>query len=125
MMKLRFFQARAAVLAGLAPLAVGAVLLSPPLPAAAQTVGPTDKDQCKSGGWLDFLPIFKNQGDCINSAGAPAGGGPAVDPAATPELGSLVLFGGGAAGFAGYAWTRLRAGRASARADAPDETPAA
>ena len=28
-------------------------------------VGPTDKDQCKNGGWQTF-GIFKNQGDCVS-----------------------------------------------------------
>jgi hypothetical protein len=28
-------------------------------------VGPTDKDQCKQGGWQTF-GIFKNQGDCVS-----------------------------------------------------------
>ena len=36
----------------------------------------------------------------------PPGGGP--DPAATPEVGSLVLFGTGAAGLATYAAARWR-----------------
>jgi hypothetical protein len=40
---------------------------------------------------------------------------------ATPELDSLVLFGTGAAGVAGYALMRLRAGR---RQDENQETPA-
>jgi hypothetical protein len=27
---------------------------------------PTDKDQCKRGGWRDFnTPVFKNQGECV------------------------------------------------------------
>lgn len=27
---------------------------------------PTDKDQCKKGGWMTFnTPVFRNQGDCI------------------------------------------------------------
>jgi hypothetical protein len=39
---------------------------------------------------------------------------------ATPELGSLVLFGTGAAGVAGYALMRLRAGR---RQDEDHEAP--
>jgi endonuclease G len=26
---------------------------------------PTGKDQCKNGGWQTWLPLFKNQGDCI------------------------------------------------------------
>ena len=26
---------------------------------------PTDKDQCKQGGWQTF-GIFKNQGDCVS-----------------------------------------------------------
>ena len=49
------------------------------------------------------------------AGGGGAGAGVPFDPAATPELGSLVLFGSGAAGFAGYALTRLRAGRGGAR----------
>ena len=28
-------------------------------------VRPTNKDQCKNGGWMNFAPRFKNQGDCI------------------------------------------------------------
>jgi hypothetical protein len=29
--------------------------------------GPTDKDQCKNGGWATFTnPTFKNQGDCVS-----------------------------------------------------------
>ncbi len=32
----------------------------------AQTGPPTDKEQCKNGGWMRFTnPTFKNQGDCI------------------------------------------------------------
>ena len=28
---------------------------------------PTDKNQCKNGGWQSFLsPVFKNQGDCVS-----------------------------------------------------------
>ena len=31
------------------------------------TQGPTNKDQCKNGGWGTFTnPIFKNQGDCVS-----------------------------------------------------------
>jgi uncharacterized repeat protein (TIGR03803 family) len=32
------------------------------------TVAPTNKDQCKSGGWKTFISprTFKNQGDCIH-----------------------------------------------------------
>ena len=26
---------------------------------------PTSKDQCKNGGWMNWKPRFKNQGDCI------------------------------------------------------------
>lgn len=30
-------------------------------------LSPTTKDQCKSGGWMDFNnPVFKNQGDCVS-----------------------------------------------------------
>ena len=29
---------------------------------------PTDKDQCKNGGWQQFnAPAFKNEGDCVSS----------------------------------------------------------
>ncbi len=28
-------------------------------------VKPTNKDQCKNGGWMNWQPRFKNQGDCI------------------------------------------------------------
>jgi YVTN family beta-propeller protein len=32
-----------------------------------RTQGPTDKDQCKKGGWQTFTnPRFKNQGDCVS-----------------------------------------------------------
>jgi YVTN family beta-propeller protein len=27
---------------------------------------PTSKDQCKKGGWQNFAPMFKNQGDCVS-----------------------------------------------------------
>jgi hypothetical protein len=116
-------KARSAVLAVLAPLAVSALLLSHPLPAAAQAT-PTDKDECKQDGWEQWktlVPFFKNQGDCVSYVTHLGTGGdvPAVDPAATPELGSLVLFGSGAAGFAGYAWTRLRAAGPGSRAGGP------
>ena len=31
------------------------------------TGGPSDKDQCKKGGWMDFTdPTFKNQGQCVS-----------------------------------------------------------
>ena len=87
---------------------------------------PLDKDECKGGGWRDWeflAPFFKNQGDCVSYVNHLPDGG--VDPAATPELGSLVLFGGGAAGFAGYAWTRLRAGRGGKRDGSTGASPAA
>ena len=29
--------------------------------------GPTNKDQCKNGGWQTFTnPTFSNQGDCVS-----------------------------------------------------------
>jgi hypothetical protein len=107
-------------LALLAPLALGAVLLGAPRPAAAAPAAqavPVTTDDCKNDGWRRFTdPAFKNQGQCVSSVSHLADGGlPDLDPAATPELGSLVLFGSGAAGFAGYALTRLRAGRGGAR----------
>ncbi|HVG96623.1 MAG TPA: hypothetical protein VNK05_06980 [Chloroflexota bacterium] len=40
--------------------------------------------------------------------GAGAGAGSDLDPAATPELGSLALFGTGATGMAGYLFARVR-----------------
>ena len=43
--------------------------------------------------------------------GGSLGGGTGINPARTPELGSLLLFGSGAAGMAGYAWARLRSRR--------------
>jgi hypothetical protein len=121
---------RTALLAALAPLAVGAILLGSPAPAAQAApvaqAAPTDKDQCKDGNWRQFTTLgFKNQGECVsfvNDSGGGGGGGAPVDPAATPELGSLALFGSGAAGFAGYALTRLRAGRMGARKTENDET---
>jgi hypothetical protein len=127
---------RGTALAALAPLAVGAVLLSHPLPAAAAPAAaapaapaPTDPDACKGGGWRDWealAPFFKNQGDCVSYVTHLDDSVPGtVDPAATPELGSLVLFGSGATGLAGYAWTRVRAGRSGRRDDASDAAPGA
>jgi hypothetical protein len=26
---------------------------------------PTSKEQCKNGGWQQWTPRFKNQGDCV------------------------------------------------------------
>ena len=103
-----------AALAVLAPVALGAVLAGTPLPAAAAPAAqtaPATKDDCKDDGWRQFLaPLFKNQGDCVSYVDGLGGGGgvPALDPAATPELGSLALFGSGAAGLAGYAALRIR-----------------
>jgi hypothetical protein len=62
---------RTALLAALAPLAVGAILLGSPAPAAQAApvaqAAPTDKDQCKDGGWERFSALaFKNQGDCVS-----------------------------------------------------------
>jgi hypothetical protein len=99
-------------------VALGAALLSAPLAAAAPAAqaAPTDKDACKDGGWAQFLDLaFTNQGDCVSYVNAlgDVGGVPAVDPAATPELGSLALFGSGAAGLTGYAALRLRRPRRS------------
>jgi hypothetical protein len=45
---------------------VSAAPKSPP-PTVPQTGAPTDKDQCKNGGWATFTnPTFKNQGDCVS-----------------------------------------------------------
>jgi hypothetical protein len=30
------------------------------------TSAPTTKDDCKNGGWQNFNPAFKNQGDCVS-----------------------------------------------------------
>ncbi len=27
---------------------------------------PTEVDQCKKGGWMDYNGLFKNQGDCVS-----------------------------------------------------------
>jgi len=43
--------------------------------------------------------------------GLPPGGLPPVFPSTTPELGSIALFGAGAAGITGYVLARARAGR--------------
>jgi probable HAF family extracellular repeat protein len=74
--------------------------------------------------WQDGLVSSPGQPDPISAAGlgnsspgflgalAPSGGlTNGASPAQTPELGSLALFGSGAMGVAGYALTRLRAGR--------------
>jgi hypothetical protein len=45
----------------------------------------------------------------VNAVGDPWNAGPS--PAQTPELGSLALFGTGAASIAGYVLVRVRAGR--------------
>jgi hypothetical protein len=42
---------------------------NPPCPASPIHVGPpTNKEQCKNGGWQNFnVPrCFKNQGDCVS-----------------------------------------------------------
>ncbi len=33
---------------------------------ATFSVLPTSKDQCKNGGWMNFITPFKNQGDCVS-----------------------------------------------------------
>ena len=50
-------------------------------------------------------------GGTTSGTGGTNGFGPAPSPAQTPELGSLVLFGAGAAGMAGYVVARLRSRR--------------
>jgi hypothetical protein len=105
-----------AALAVLTPVALGAALASAPRPAAAAPAAqtaPADKDACKDGGWAQFAALaFTNQGDCVSYVNArglgEAAGVPGIDPAATPELGSLALFGSGAVGIAGYAALRRR-----------------
>ena len=104
----------------LTTLVLGALLVAPaaaPEPALAQTGNPGRGQNGNSGGGSPGgnlgggNPGGGNLGGGNPVGGNPGGGG-AVDPAATPELGSLILFGSGAAGLAGYAWTRRRAGRA-------------
>jgi len=104
---------RAALLAIVAPLAIGAVMLSTPLPAAAGALtSPTTMDDCKGDGWQHFLdPIFKNQGECVSYVNHLGDGSTGVDPAATPELGSLTLFASATVGVAGYAAAQLRTRR--------------
>jgi hypothetical protein len=38
---------------------------------------PTDKDQCKKGGWMDF-GIFANQGDCVSFVATQGGNPPGI-----------------------------------------------
>ena len=33
---------------------------------ATFTSPPTDKDDCKKGGWENYKGLFKNQGDCVS-----------------------------------------------------------
>ena len=47
----------ATVVAGPNPFAIA---VGPPAPV------PATKDQCKNGGWRDFGPGFKNQGQCVS-----------------------------------------------------------
>ena len=37
-----------------------ATIIPPPGPL------PTDKSECKNGGWQNFGGVFKNQGDCVS-----------------------------------------------------------
>jgi hypothetical protein len=39
------------------------VVLPPPPPPPQF---PTNKDQCKKGGWMNYGDLFKNQGDCVS-----------------------------------------------------------
>ncbi len=51
------------------------------------STGPTDKDQCKDGGWRTFTnPTFRNQGQCVSSvtSSRPATTTPPVTPTTTP-----------------------------------------
>ena len=93
---------------------MGTLLLTQPTPATAAgaaPAAPTEQAQCKQDGWHAFGDLFKNQGECVSFVNGLGDAGMPVDPAATPELGSLVLFGSGAASLAGYTLTRLRARR--------------
>jgi hypothetical protein len=49
-------------LALLLPSTLGAAL---PTSTVTVPILPTDKDQCKDGGWQSFH-VFKNQGDCVS-----------------------------------------------------------
>jgi hypothetical protein len=79
--------------------------------APAAQIAPATKDDRKDDGRRQLLaPLFKNQGGCVGYVHVLGDGGsvPAVDPAATPEQGSLALLGSGAVGLTGYAALRLR-----------------
>jgi hypothetical protein len=112
-------------LLGVAALAQPVAALAAPdraVPAqSTPLVGPpTDKEQCKKDGWRQFNnPVFKNQGDCVSFVnklgGGTGGGGDPVSFASTPELGSLALFGSGAAGLGVYALMRIRTRRGRGR----------
>jgi hypothetical protein len=107
----------------LTALFLGAVLVAPavaPEPAFAQSRNP---GQGQNGNPTGGNPTGGNPTGGNPTGGNPGAGG-AVDPAATPELGSLILFGSGAAGFAAYAWRRRRAGPAGARGAEANEPPA-
>jgi hypothetical protein len=40
------------------------------------TSTPTSKDDCKNGGWKNFTPAFKNQGDCVSFVATKGKNGP-------------------------------------------------
>jgi hypothetical protein len=40
------------------------------------TSAPTTKDDCKNGGWKNFTPAFKNQGDCVSFVATKGKNGP-------------------------------------------------
>jgi hypothetical protein len=42
------------------------IIVNGQLQVPATTSAPTTKDQCKDGGWKNFNPAFKNQGDCVS-----------------------------------------------------------
>jgi len=60
-MKKYVFAGMFALVSTLALSAVALAAITPP-PATY----PTDKDQCKKGGWENFAGLFKNQGDCVS-----------------------------------------------------------
>jgi hypothetical protein len=43
---------------------------------APTTSTPSSKDDCKNGGWKNFTPAFKNQGDCVSFVATQGKNGP-------------------------------------------------
>jgi hypothetical protein len=83
---------------------LGVVLAGPVTVSAAGPPGGNPGGGNPGGG----NPGGGNPGGGNPGGGNPGGGALPINPADTPELGSLILFGGGALGLAGYAvgWRR-------------------